>query len=76
MITRANVFDFTYPYEFAYFSFAMAKPGQQSQWQGLYHPLSHQVWLAGAAALILVPLTYSAVKTLKYHKNINLFTEV
>lgn len=65
MPVRAKVYDFTYPYEFSYFSFAMAKPDQEPQWQGLYYPLSHQVWLGVAAALLLVPLAYSAVKILK-----------
>ncbi|XP_050713412.1 uncharacterized protein LOC126996696 [Eriocheir sinensis] len=61
MSVRVKRHDFTFTHEFSYLSFAMAKPSQKPQWQGLYYPLAEQVWLAVLAALILVPLVYKAV---------------
>ncbi|XP_045111733.1 uncharacterized protein LOC123504892 [Portunus trituberculatus] len=43
MTVRAERYDFTHAYEFSYFSFAMAKPSQEPQWQSLYYPLAYQV---------------------------------
>lgn len=74
MSVRAKVLDFTDAYEYSHFSFVMAKPGQAPQWQSLYYPLSQQVWVAVAAALLVVPLIYTAVKTLKCHNRIIWFT--
>lgn len=68
MLTRAQVHDFSFTYEFAHLSFAMAKPAQEPQWQGLYYPLSHRVWVALAAALLVIPLIYSAVNISEYHE--------
>lgn len=63
MITRAEIYDYTFTYEYAHLSFAMAKPAQEPQWQSLYYPLSHQVWVALAATLLVVPIVYGAVST-------------
>ena len=61
MTVNAEKYDFTQTYEFAYVSFAMAKPSQEPQWQSLYYPLAYPVWLAIMGSVLLVPLTYIAV---------------
>lgn len=68
MSIRAEKYDFTQTYEFSYHSFAMAKPNQVPQWQNLYYPLAYQVWLSTLGSLLLVPITYIAVKYLNVVK--------
>ena len=75
MTVRAEIYDFTYTYEFSYFSFAMAKPSQEPRWQSLYYPLAHQVWLAVLAALFCVPTIYNSVNNdfvIKYFIYVNI----
>ena len=64
MTVRAELYDFTQTYEYSYVSFAMAKSSQEPQWQSLYYPLAYQVWLAVIGSILLMPLTYIAVKYL------------
>ncbi|XP_063886373.1 uncharacterized protein LOC135114400 [Scylla paramamosain] len=69
MTVRYERYDFTYTYEFSYFSFAMAKPSQEPQWQSLYYPLTDQVWLAVLAALLSVPTIYISIEYVQRNMN-------
>lgn len=62
MTVRAEKYDYTRTFEFSYVSFCMAKPHQEPQWQSLYYPLGHNVWLAILGSVLLVPFTYIMVK--------------
>ncbi|KAK4302150.1 hypothetical protein Pmani_025758 [Petrolisthes manimaculis] len=54
MALRAEVFDYTVVYEFAYFTFAMKKPTLRPQWQSVYHPLGQMVWVGVIMCVLLV----------------------
>ncbi|KAK4324875.1 hypothetical protein Pmani_004525 [Petrolisthes manimaculis] len=56
MPVRFQQHDFTFSYEFSYFSFAMAKPSLKTQWQSLYYPLDGLVWLLVLLMLLCTPL--------------------
>ncbi|KAK3884234.1 hypothetical protein Pcinc_011510 [Petrolisthes cinctipes] len=56
MPVRFEQHDFTFSYEFSYFSFAMAKPSLKPQWQSLYYPLDGLVWLLVLLMLLCTPL--------------------
>lgn len=56
MPVRLEKHDFTYTYEFSYFSFAMAKPSLKPQWQSLYYPLADFVWFLVLVTLLCVLL--------------------
>ncbi|ROT68778.1 Variant Ionotropic Glutamate Receptor [Penaeus vannamei] len=53
---RQERYDFTFTYEFAQFSFGLAKPFLRPRWQSLYYPLTDEVWAAILAAVVVVPL--------------------
>ncbi|XP_045111732.1 glutamate receptor 2-like [Portunus trituberculatus] len=61
MTVRAEKYDYTHTFEFSYVSFSMAKPHREPQWQSLYYPLAHHVWLAILGSVLLVPLTYITI---------------
>ncbi|XP_063614362.1 uncharacterized protein LOC134787515 [Penaeus indicus] len=52
---REKQYDFSYDYEHANLDFSLAKPSLRPKWQGLYYPLSNEVWLCILLALLLTP---------------------
>ncbi|XP_063612335.1 uncharacterized protein LOC134785833 [Penaeus indicus] len=52
---REKQYDFSYNYEYTYVVFSLAKPSLRPKWQGLYYPLSNEVWLCILLALLLTP---------------------
>ncbi|XP_047482917.1 uncharacterized protein LOC125034880 [Penaeus chinensis] len=52
---RQKVYDFSYNYEYITSAFSLAKPSLRPKWQGLYYPLSDEVWLCILLVLLLTP---------------------
>lgn len=67
LTVRAERYDFTYPYEFAHGSFALAKPNLEPRWKSLYYPLANEVWMAVVAPFLIVPFILSLVVFFLYH---------
>nr|XP_027223554.1 uncharacterized protein LOC113815732 [Penaeus vannamei] len=61
---RQERYDFTFTYEFAQFSFGLAKPFLRPRWQSLYYPLTDEVWAAILAAVVVVPLVLFVITRL------------
>lgn len=61
LTARAERYDFTYTYENAHASFAVAKPGLEPRWKSLYYPLTIEVWMAVTVLVFVVPLLLSLV---------------
>ncbi|XP_042860396.1 ionotropic receptor 21a-like [Penaeus japonicus] len=49
---RLDRYEFSFVYEYGSLDFSMAKPNLKPQWQSLYYPLSHAVWLGVLATII------------------------
>ncbi|ROT79296.1 Variant Ionotropic Glutamate Receptor [Penaeus vannamei] len=58
---REKMYDFTYNYEFVDLDFSLAKPSLRPSWQGLYYPLSNEVWLCILFVLLLTPFLATLV---------------
>lgn len=58
---RQKIYDFTYNYEFVDLDFSLAKPSLRPSWQGLYYPLSNEVWLCILFVLLLTPFLATLV---------------
>ncbi|XP_063607595.1 ionotropic receptor 21a-like, partial [Penaeus indicus] len=54
---RLDRYEFSFVYEFGSLDFSKAKPDFKPQWQSLYYPLSHAVWLGILATVVVVPLS-------------------
>ncbi|XP_037782033.1 glutamate receptor ionotropic, delta-1-like [Penaeus monodon] len=52
---RQKDYDFSYNYEYTNLDFSLAKPSLRPKWQGLYYPLSNEVWLCMLLVLLLTP---------------------
>ncbi|XP_037782034.1 glutamate receptor ionotropic, delta-1-like [Penaeus monodon] len=52
---RQKDYDFSYNYEYTRLDFSLAKPSLRPKWQGLYYPLSNEVWLCMLLVLLLTP---------------------
>lgn len=61
LTVRMERHDFTYGYENAHLSFAMAKPSLEPRWKSLYYPLANEVWMAVIAHVFLFPFLLSQV---------------
>ncbi|XP_069999969.1 ionotropic receptor 21a isoform X2 [Penaeus vannamei] len=58
---RLERYEFSFVYEFGSLDFSRAKPDLQPQWQSLYYPLSHAVWLGVLATVVVVPLSFYGI---------------
>lgn len=58
---REKIYDFTYNYEITNSDFTLAKPSLRPSWQGLYYPLSNEVWLCILFVLLLTPFLATLV---------------
>ncbi|KAG0722393.1 Glutamate receptor 1 [Chionoecetes opilio] len=58
--TRLQLYDFSYPFDYMVFAFALATPLVSPSWLSLYLPLSGAVWLATLLLVCLLPVVLKA----------------
>ncbi|XP_068233742.1 ionotropic receptor 21a-like [Palaemon carinicauda] len=55
---RAKDFDFTHPYSYEGYGFAVRQPSPLPRWQSIIYPFSVHVWGALVLTLIVTPVTF------------------